>query len=228
MTAMIGVTATEIVNTTNPWSPVMYGQSGKYSDAVIMAGGAPFILPLTDNMQILRKMYDNLDGLLLSGGIDINPTLYGQQLYETTKHISDYQDEYEIQLILWALEDKKPILAICRGMQLLNVVCGGSLYQNIPTDLPGSEDHNKSNELAQILGVTDINTNAHHHQAINVIAPDLEPVAWAGDGVIEGIENREASSYIIGIQSHPESLVEQAEKTWLKLFSSFVKAAEKW
>jgi putative glutamine amidotransferase len=146
MTAMIGVTATEIVNTTNPWSPVMYGQSGKYSDAVIMAGGAPFILPLTDNMQILRKMYDNLDGLLLSGGIDINPTLYGQQLYETTKHISDYQDEYEIQLILWALEDKKPILAICRGMQLLNVVCGGSLYQNIPTDLPGSEDHNKSNE----------------------------------------------------------------------------------
>jgi putative glutamine amidotransferase len=148
-----------------------------------------------------------------------------------------------VQLITWALEDKKPILAICRGMQLLNVVCGGDLYQHIASELPEAEDHvesssiknmehlahdlniERSSKLARILGLTKIQTNAHHHQAVNHIASNLKAVAWTSDGIVEALESKDATNYIIAIQSHPEALVRRAEKAWLNLFISFVQAA---
>lgn len=244
MATLIGVTAGEIYNKIDPWAPLTYGQSKTYTDSVIHAKGVPLIIPLTTELRTLRTMYETMDGILFAGGNDINPQLYGQKPYKTTVNVSDYRDECEKQLMIWALEDKKPILAICRGMQLLNALRGGSIYQHINADLPEAEDHSRSSslgdiehlahelsvkpgsKLAKALGVTTIQTNTHHHQAINLMAPDLEAVAWAEDGVIEALESKDAS-FVIGIQSHPESLVEKAEKAWLNLFESFVRAAAK-
>jgi putative glutamine amidotransferase len=244
MAIIIGVTAGEIYNKIDPWAPVTYGQSRTYTDSIIAAKGVPLILPLTDDKKMLRSMYDKLDGLLVSGGNDVNPKLYNQEVYEATKDFSDYRDQYEQQLITWALEDKKPILAICRGVQFLNVVCGGDLYQDIPTDLPEAEDHNRStslkdtenlahtltikpnSKLADILGTINIQTNTHHHQAIKTVAESLEAVAWSSDGVIEAVEG-DGPDFVIGIQSHPESLMKRAETKWQNLFSSFVLAAGK-
>jgi putative glutamine amidotransferase len=233
MTTIIALTAGEIPNKIDPWSPITYGQSRTYSDAIIQAGGVPIVLPLTTKNSALRIMYDSVSGILLAGGNDVDPRLYGEDPGSTTKDISTFRDEFEIQLIKWAMIDKKPILAICRGMQLLNVACGGSLYQNISTDIIDADDHNVStslkdiehlahvlqikpgSQLAETLGLNSLQTNTHHHQAIKTVAPTLEAVAWSSDGVIEAIEGRLDDAYLIGVQSHPESLVERAEKDWL-------------
>lgn len=244
MAIIIGITAGEIYNKVDPWSPVTYGQSRTYSDSIISAQGVPLILPLTDDVGTLRAMYDSVNGVMIAGGNDIDPKLYGEKPHAATKDISVYRDRYETQLIRWALEDKKPILGICRGMHLVNVLCGGNLYQHIPSFFPNAEDHNSSDaakdiedlahtlrikepsKLASILGVSTIKTNTHHHQAINRMAPNLQAVAWTNDGIIEAIESRD-DSYFIGVESHPESLITKAEKRWLNLFLSFVQASAK-
>jgi putative glutamine amidotransferase len=128
-------------------------------------------------------------------------------------------------------------------MQLLNVICGGDLYQHIASELPEAEDHVKSShlkdmehlahilniapnsKLAHILGLTKIQTNAHHHQAVKRIAPNLKAVAWTDDGIVEAVESKDTTNFIIAVQSHPEALVKRAEKAWLNLFLSFVQAA---
>jgi putative glutamine amidotransferase len=245
MSSLIGITAGEIYNKDHPWSPVTYGQSRTYTEAIIGVHGVPLILPITTRKTTLRAMYESVGGLLLAGGNDPNPRLYGEEPHPTTKgNVSRRRDSFEKQLIIWALQDSKPILAICRGMQLLNIVCGGNLYQDIPAYFPHAEDHTGSNvakdiehlahtlrlkqasRLTAILGVATIKTNSSHHQAIKLLAPNLQAVAWSDDGIIEAVEGK-TDAYIIGVQSHPESLVAKAEKTWLKLFESFVQAATK-
>lgn len=245
MANLIGITAGEIYNKDDSWSPITYGQSRTYSDALIAANGIPIILPLTNKKSILRATYESLSGLLLAGGNDVDPKLYGEEPHKTTMNVSAYRDAYEKQLIMWALQDRKPIVAICRGMQILNVVCGGSICQDISSYFPQAEDHNSStatkdiehlahslrieptSKLASILGVSTIKTNTHHHQAINLLASNLQAVAWTEDGIIEALESKD-DAYIIAVQSHPESLTAKAEPTWHNMFLSFVKAADVW
>lgn len=241
MAKLIGITAGEIVNKIRPWSPVTYGQSYTYIDSIVHAGGIPIILPLTDDEDVLRALYESVDGILFPGGNDVDPKLYGEDPIPETKDVSEFRDKNEIQLMKWALEDKKPVLCICRGMELLNVIKGGTLHQDIQLALPDKQDHDSSSKaenledlahnlridpdskLAKILGSTEIRTNTHHHQGINILAPELRATAWSEDGIIEGLET-EDDTYTIGVQSHPESLEAKAEPGWQKLFSSFVDA----
>jgi len=219
MKPIIGITVGEIKNLHFPWGPLIYGQNYTYCQAVERAGGIPCLLPLMSNLQNLEQLYQKLDGILMAGGNDISPKLYGENPYPSTLEISDRRDKTEVSLLKWARRDHKPILAICRGMQMLNVAGGGSLHQDIPTDLPNSSNHTASSaqknplyiahnlsvqdtsKLAGILRTTTIKANSHHHQAIKKIAVGLKAVAWAADGLIEGLEAID-DWYAVGLQCH--------------------------
>jgi putative glutamine amidotransferase len=241
---LIGLTAGEVKDKTRFDSIVVHGQSYTYVNAAVSAGGAPFVIPLTTDLDALRKVYDILHGVMLCGGNDLNPKLYGQDPYETTVEISDLRDEVEKQLLLWALEDKKPVLGICRGMQLVNVIHGGTLHQHIPTDIPDASNHTLSTDLAdnhniahklkidpesrlaKILESETIGVNTHHHQAINKLGGGLKATAYSEDGLIEALESTDPKTYLICVQSHPESLASNKEIGWQKLFRSFTEAAQ--
>lgn len=205
-------------------------------------------MPITMDEPALRGMYEAVDGILFAGGNDVNPKLYNKKPLairgDVSKDVSELRDSYEVQLMKWALADKKPMLLICRGMQLINVVCGGSLYQHLPEDLPKGEDHSLSikaqdffelahtlkvdpaSRLHAILGSTDIEVNSLHHQGIEKLAPNLKAVAWSKDGIIEAIEGTNGG-YVIGVQSHPEALEADIVPAWRSLFRSFVEASSR-
>lgn len=243
MKPLIGITTGEVINFDRPWAPVTYGQSHTYSDAVIRAGGIPVLIPITQDLDTITELYGHLDGLLFAGGNDINPHLYGEEARPLTVEVSDIRDAVEVTLLGRALTDNKPILAICRGAQLLNVLCGGTLHQDILTDFPGAQDHDASkhrqnqgyvahtlkvdtsSRLAEILGDTSVTANSLHHQAVKVVAPGLKAVAWAEDGVIEAVESLDASRFMIGLQCHPEAL-HGTEQKWDAIFSSFVASCQ--
>ena len=238
MRPLIGITTGEIKNLDSPWSPITYGQSYTYSDSIIRAGGIPVLIPMTTDIDTLQQLYDRLDGILFAGGNDIDPKLYKAKPLASTKDISAKRDDTEVHLLDWALEDHKPILAICRGMQLLNVFAGGTLYQDIPLDLPEASDHElstlrqdgeyiahklnvkPSSKFADIIKAEYIKANSHHHQAIKDLGNNLTAVGWSDDGIIEIIEN-DTLPFVIGVQCHPESL-QAAEPKWNLVFRAFV------
>ena len=238
---IIGITCGEIHNKIEAWSPASFGQSRTFVDCILQAGGVPLLLPLTSDDDVLEQLGVMVDGLLLSGGNDLDPKLYGQKPLATTSDYSPLRDETETKLLRRTLAANKPILGICRGMQLLNVYFGGSLHQALTNDRPDSLDHDASTKLktlvdtthvlrlkseshlANILGLEDIGANAHHHQAIDKLGSGVKAVAWARDNIVEGIE-LPAYTYVLGVQPHPESLT-GVEVRWQKLFSSFVQAA---
>lgn len=244
MAPLIGITSGEIVNHEHPWSPVVYGQSHFYIDAVINAGGVPVILPMTHHTKILHDLYTRLDGILFAGGNDINPRYYHEERSPKVEHLSELRDTVELRLLHWMLQDHKPLLAICRGMQLVNVGLGGTLHQHIPDDIPGALNHtdstdiknvahkahklhiNDDSKLAQILKSDNIYANTHHHQAVKELGAGLQAVAYASDGVIEAIESPAYPNFI-GVQCHPESLEVEAEPKWRHLFDWFVQEAKK-
>jgi putative glutamine amidotransferase len=238
---LIGITTGEIKNLTEPWSPITYGQSHTYSDAIIQAGGLPVLLPIINDSETLTQTYNKLDGLLFAGGNDVDPKLYGQKAYRETAGFSLLRDNMETRLMDLALGQKKPVLAICRGMQLLNVVCGGSLYQHIKKDLTLASDHEISthkktptdlahklsveptSKLASIINSDTIFANTHHHQAIHKLGDNLYVSAHSEDDLIEAVESH-GDGYVIGIQCHPESL-SSVEPKWDLVFVSFIESA---
>ncbi|HXR50111.1 MAG TPA: gamma-glutamyl-gamma-aminobutyrate hydrolase family protein [Verrucomicrobiae bacterium] len=246
MQPIIGITAGEVVNHDYPLAPIVQGQQYTYIDAIVRAGGVPIILPLVGNNEALQQLYKQCDGILFSGGNDIDPGLYDAAPSSHTKQIAPHRDEQETQLLKWALKDDKPLLGICRGMQLLNITLGGTLYQDIATELPSAEAHfielyadrdrehhiahqlqiKPGTKMATILGIEKLDTNAYHHQAIRNLGKDLVATAWASDGVIEGIE-LPGKRFVIGVQSHPESLEADIEPHWQVLFSAFIEEAKK-
>jgi putative glutamine amidotransferase len=209
---------------------------------VSQAGGVPVIIPLLRDAGELQKLYAHLDGILFAGGNDLAPELYGEAASTARSDASPLRDTVETLLLKWCLGDGKPLLGICRGMQLLNVLLGGSLYQHIPTDLPHALDHDAStkkqtlvdtehslriqpgSQLAALLQAETIGTNAHHHQAIKTLGAGLQAVAWTSDDVIEAIE-LQGAVFTIGVQSHPESLAATAEPRWGRLFEGLVAKA---
>jgi putative glutamine amidotransferase len=239
---LIAVTAGEVHNQVEPWSPTTHGQSYTYIDAIIHAGGTPFIVPLVENEATQRQLYDMADGILFAGGNDPDPALYGQLPYPETVDVSVKRDQLELQFMDWAFKERKPLLGICRGMQLMNIQLNGTLYQDIPTDLPDADDHNSSTkqkslvhkahllnvsdgtQLAAILGTLHPETNSHHHQAIKKLAARLTVNALSEDGLIEGVEYT-GDSFAIGVQGHPESLEAHAVPVWKNLFSALVQEA---
>jgi len=240
---LIGITAGEIVNKDEPWAPVTHGQSVAYVDAIVHAGGIPIILPLVDDETINRQMFERCDAILFAGGNDIDPELFGESIHSSVTDVSRLRDSVEMRFMRWTLEQCRPMLGICRGMELLNIACGGTLHQDIAGALPDASDHNAStaakdiehvahrlriderSRLAKLLEVTTIGANTHHHQAIHEIGEGLRSVAWAEDNIVEAIESTDGR-FAIGIQSHPESMEARAEVAWARLFKAFVQEAE--
>jgi putative glutamine amidotransferase len=247
MQPVIGITVGEVISfeTGKAWTPTIYGQFRTYTDAVVRAGGAPFILPLIDSETVLRRLYEQCAGLLLSGGHDLEPARYNGSSNAPSQakvSTSPKRDKQELQLLTWALQDNKPVLGICRGMQLINVAMGGSLHQDINDDLPTAHNHTANidkkdfhhlahrlkvkpgSQLAKILKMSEIATNTLHHQAIKKLGDGLVATAHAEDGVIEAIE-QPGKHFVIGIQSHPEALAGKTEPLWGALFTAFVRSA---
>ena len=201
-----------------------------YSQAVSKAGGVPVIIPTVSSAKEAEAVLAILDGIVFSGGEDLNPALYGEEVWNETVFVDSVRDVSDVFLARAALESGKPILAICRGEQLMNVVLGGSLYQDIPSQMPENVGHGGTEHairpvegtlLADIYGTGEIEVNSTHHQAVKVAAPGVRVSAFSPDGLVEGFE----TDNIIAVQFHPEKLVRAGDDKWLELFRAFIKKA---
>lgn len=212
-------------------------------------GGIPLVLTPAHGGSALRALFELLDGLVLTGGEDVAPERYGEEVLHPTVESVPERDALEIQLLEWALAEGLPVLAICRGIQLLNVGLGGTLYQDLPADhsadlvhdqgigdtpRPRTEPHHPvvvtpGSCLADVLGAETIEVNSMHHQGIKVLAPSLAPVAHAPDGLVEGVEPVDVArwSFLLGVQWHPEELARGGHAPSRRLFERFIAAAAK-
>lgn len=192
-----------------------------YTESVIRAGGVPLMIPVTTDSLTMRHLMKRLDGIILSGGEDIHPAYYNEVPLPELGRVDSIRDIYDMALIRMAHDFNVPMLGICRGEQLINVALGGSLYQDIPSQCPGSDILHQQKEssyvgthriliepdsqLAQMMGHTEWTTNSHHHQAVKAIAPSLRITARTADGIVEGFESNQGYP-IWGVQFHPEAL----------------------
>ncbi len=236
MSPLIGFTASHYVAPGTGWEynrgyvPII--------QAIEEAGGLPVLVPISINQDTLRGIYSRLDGLLLPGGGDLRPSVYGQEAHPATDNISDARDMIEIRLARWAAEDNLPLLGICRGHQVMNVAFGGTLIQDIPSQIGEKVPHNiteprsfrahevnvdPSSRLASILGGTRFQVNSLHHQSIQTAAPDVCVTAYAPDGVAEALEMPD-KKFILSVQWHPEDFYRE-DPAMQGLFKAFIEAA---
>jgi putative glutamine amidotransferase len=209
----------------------------KYTMAIEAAGGLPVVMPPMHD-DAVRPLLDRLSGVCLSGGPDMDPGTYGGRYHPQLGPTEPDLDHFELQVVEAALERGMPVLAICRGAQVLNVALGGNLYQHLPEDPGGQVEHRKRTadapdtahdvqveprtRLAEALQVAgSCNVNSFHHQAAHRLGRGLRPVAWAPDGVVEGIELPDRD-FAVGVQWHAEAMVDRPEQ--LALFEAFVEA----
>lgn len=197
---------------------VIVGCDVDYLIAVSLAGGAAVMLPSTADHEATRTTLQVADGLLLTGGGDIHAEVYGEEVYNASSQHDPDRDNMEMEAARLALELYLPILGICRGMQLLNVVHGGTLVQDIPSQLPGALQHHAEESetllhpielateslLARIMHTTTMQVNSWHHQAVKELGTGLRISARAADGVIEAIESAEGKP-VVAVQCHPEA-----------------------
>jgi len=208
-----------------------------YVQAIQAAGGLPVVIPHRSDEQaaiILSK----LDGLLLSGGGDIDPDYFGQELLPENGNIDPLRDSFELKLTRLALERGMPILGICRGMQVINVAAGGSVWQDIHLSIDQPLQHSQlaprwyathhiklvqGSLLERILGRNTVRVNSFHHQIINNLGKNLVISALAGDNVIEAIECSGVKNFTLGVQFHPENMYLHYPCI-LSIFSTFIEA----
>ncbi len=212
-----------------------------YNQSVLDAGGIPFILPNHSNNEIIKEQISHLDGLLLSGGVDLDPLLYGENCLENLGSISPERDFFELAILSEYLKTGKPVLGICRGLQLINVHYGGTLYQDVSyierdiniqhrqKYLPELPTHDikidKNNLLYDILGEK-ARVNSFHHQMIRTLGKNLTVIATAPDGVIEAFQDKK-HPFFYGVQWHPEMMAARGDENMKKLFRAFVEACMK-
>lgn len=216
----------------------VYGNNQAYVHALLAAGATPLLIPPGLSPAALTALCDHLDGLLLPGGADIDPARYGEEALPACGRVEPERDALELDLTTLALRRDMPIFGICRGMQTLNVACGGTLYQDITSQIPGAPDHARSEEprdfrahdvrvepdsrLVGILGATNIRVNSLHHQAVKRPADSVRIVAWSSDGIAEGMELPDRR-FVLAVQYHPEELAPTDAQS-RRLFSAFVQA----
>ena len=211
--------------------------SSGYYESVQRAGGNPMILPPTDNEEALREMLSLVDGVILTGGRDLDPRRDGFLLHPTVNPMHARREVFDRMLVRIIAEKRIPVLGIGVGMQLLNVTMGGELYFHIPLDLPKALAHYDTTSMLmhrhaldvvpgtlmeKVYGDTEIRVNSRHHQAIYRTAPGFRPSAYAPDGVIEAIESDYDDWFALGTQFHPES--SSATALDLRIFEEFVSA----
>jgi putative glutamine amidotransferase len=220
----------------------------KYENAILQAGGIPLTVPVSSDKKILAEIVRRADGVLLTGGDDINPDLYEKNLPRAIRKTIEEspdggkRDLLELVLIDEIFRQRKPLLAICRGHQLLNVALGGKLIADIRQQIPGALNHqrlDKANELvhevaltsnsllAKITGGDTLGVNSSHHQAVLETAGSLTATARSSDGIVEAMELKPKASkrmpFLLAVQFHPERLAEKFTEH-RAIFSSFVKA----
>lgn len=187
-----------------------------YMDALMQAGALPCILPLTESDADLEQLADGIGALLLTGGQDVAPVLYREPLMPACGEICTTRDAMELKMVPLMMRLGKPILGICRGLQLLNVALGGTLWQDLPTQHPSPVEHHAPGEtahlvnvsagtrLASIVGPGQHPVNSRHHQAIKALAPSLVASAVSEDGLVEAVELPGTDSLVLAVQWHPE------------------------
>jgi putative glutamine amidotransferase len=221
--------------------------SQRYIVTLTAAGALPWMIPLVaDDRATLRGVYEQLDGVFLPGGADIDPASYREPRHPRCDRTDPPRDRVELVLASWAMEDRKPVLGVCRGLQLMNLAAGGTLWQDLTELRAGSVKHDyfpfggkysrdylahevtvtPGTRLAAILGDTCLMVNSMHHQGINRLGEGLVASAVAPDGLVEGIEVS-GPHFFIGVQWHPEALTDTDSRA-RRLFEEFVKEARSW
>ena len=209
-----------------------------YIDALVLAGGIPILLPACNCPESIDLLLPSIDGILLPGGADVDPFLYGEEPRRELGLVQTRNDLFEIHFLQEARAAHKPIFCICRGIQVLNVAFGGTLYQDIPSQLPESLRHYqtptdrkepthtvdivKGSYLYEAYGEERIRVNSFHHQAIKDVAEGFTVSARSRDGLVEAIEARQ--EHILGVQWHPEELYQSLPEHFA-LFTQLVEAA---
>jgi putative glutamine amidotransferase len=214
-----------------------------YVTAIERAGGRPLLVDAANRDHAPRQILQQVAGVVLPGGADIDPARYGEAPHPTFEASEIGRDEYETEIIRLALEQDVPMLAICRGIQILNVVLGGTLIQDIPSERPGSLNHRVTDPKWAIAHEVTVDAgsrlhalmrdrigaggalavNSRHHQSIKDVARELRVTATSADGIIEAVE-RPGSTFCLGVQWHPENFVEQGA-AFAPLFEAFIRAA---
>jgi len=219
--------------------------SQRYSDALIAAGALPLILPCTTDVSVIRDAVRDCHGVMLSGGEDVHPSLHrselSPELARTVVPAEGHRDLFELILIDELFRQAKPLLAVCRGQQILNVALGGDLIADIPSEVPESLSHDRQPErfqavhevtaesgslLEKIAGPSPFGVNSTHHQAVRRVAPPLRIAARSPDGMIEALEahpDHRVLPWLLSVQFHPERLRDQYP-VHARIFETFVQA----
>ena len=226
--------------------PPSWVMSQRYILTLTQAGAIPWLIPLVDE-DTLRGIYDELDAVFLPGGADIDPATYGADPHPLCDKTDRDRDRVEVLLASWAMAEEKPVLGVCRGMQLVNVAAGGTLYQDLAEERPGSLKHDyfpfrgqsyardylahevtvaEGTRLAQRMGAGALKVNSMHHQGVRTLGQGLVATAVAPDGLIEAIEG-EGDAYLVAVQWHPEALTDNDART-RGLIADFIDAAMEW
>jgi putative glutamine amidotransferase len=228
-----------------PGVPHSWVMNHRYFLALTGVGAVPWMVPLLDSdPETIRAIYDRLDGVFLAGGVDLDPTSYGRERDERCGNTDISRDRVELMLAKWALDEGKPLFGVCRGMQVINVASGGTLFQDC-SHIGGSDKHDyfptegwardylaheievtAGSRLAKIFGSSRVLVNSMHHQAIDDLGSALTVTAIAPDGVIEAVEG-DSDAFMIGVQWHPEMLVDRDPGTH-RLFEAFIEAASEY
>lgn len=217
----------------------------KYRKAIEENGGKVIVLSVLDDNRTTWEKLNKIDGLLIPGGADVDPGRYGEEPHQHLEEVDMALDRYKLRIFMYCVEHKIPILAICRGEQILNVFMGGSLYQDIPTQHKSDKkvihrirkkgktqicfheiNINEDSLLYKLYKKKRMNVNSFHHQAIKKLGKGLRVTARTDDGIIEGIEGT-GDQFIVGLQFHPEKLRIKNPK-WNKLFKAFIDKAKMW
>jgi putative glutamine amidotransferase len=243
MKPVIGVTPDYNAGDRKEWggSEPTYFLRSRYIRAIEELGGIPLILPLVAEPAARRRLLDMVDGLLLTGsGPDLPPRLYGERQRYKFPLVSERRANFELEIVHQARTRDLPILGICGGMQAINVACGGSLYQDIPSQVDHALDHRQKTKaihvahpvsitpktlLKKIVDTATMMVNSSHHQSVKTVAPSLTACAVAPDGIVEAIESP-THRFLLAIQWHPEFLFER-HAAHRRLFEALLRAAKR-
>ena len=240
----IGITTQSLqaIDGIPPALPASVVMNQRYYEAVAAAGAAPVLIPLLDDIDALRATYEACAGIMIPGGVDMDPGTYGEAPHERLGRVDPARDRVELQLTRWAIEDRKPLLGLCRGLQVINVAAGGTLYQDLDAQLEGAIRHDyfptfgfdrdyvshdvavaPASRLRSLVEIDQLPVNSMHHQGVKRLGAGLVACAHAADGLIEAVESVNGH-WMVGVQWHPE-VFEADDPHTRELFRGFVRAA---
>ena len=240
----IGITTQSLqaIDGIPPALPASVVMNQRYYEAVAAAGAAPVLIPLLDDVDALRATYEACAGIMIPGGVDMDPGTYGEAPHERLGRVDPARDRVELQLTRWAIEDRKPLLGLCRGLQVINVAAGGTLYQDLDAQLDGAIRHDyfptfgfdrdyvshdvavaPASRLRSLVEIDQLPVNSMHHQGVKRLGAGLVACAHAADGLIEAVESVNGH-WMVGVQWHPE-VFEADDPHTRELFRGFVRAA---